>query len=264
MKRVKWVYLCTGILLIATVGTGAYFVIHRYKTSSSAPSTYGVPRSTKATPKQTPAQSSFDKQRYSLTDPASIWVVVNKKHSLQPQNYAPTDLAFPNLPLRVPGNESMQIRQVVLPDLAAMFADAKAAGAPMMVSSAYRSYSYQVSLYGTYVQQHGQADADTFSARPGFSEHQSGLAIDVEPADGSCDISECFANTVAGKWVAEHAYEYGFIMRYPADKVAITGYTYEPWHFRYVGKALATELHKQHIETLEEFFGISGGDYAPQ
>lgn len=172
---------------------------------------------------------------------------------------------MPNIPLRVPGNESMQVRQLISPALEQMFADAKSAGVPMMLSSGYRSYSFQTSLYNGYVKSHGQAEADTFSARPGFSEHQTGLAVDVEPLDGSCDVSQCFADTPSGKWVAAHAYEYGFIMRYPSDKVAITGYMYEPWHFRYVGKELAAEMRKQGVETLEEFFGVTGGTtYANQ
>ncbi len=204
----------------------------------------------------TPPKATFNKSRYSLTDPASLWVVVNKQRPLDPKNYVPTDLVTPNVPLRVPGNASMQIRAETGSAMEAMFAAAKAAGAPLMLSSGYRSYNYQVSLYSSYVTAHGQASADTFSARPGYSEHQTGLAFDVEPLDKQCDVDQCFANTPAGKWVAEHAYEYGFFIRYPADKVAITGYEYEPWHLRYVGKALALEMHNTHTETLEEFFGL--------
>jgi D-alanyl-D-alanine carboxypeptidase len=82
------------------------------------------------------------------------------------------------------------------------------------------------------------------------------LAFDAEPLDQKCDVDQCFADLPAGKWIAAHSYEYGFLLRYPADKVAVTGYQYEPWHLRYIGKALASELHKDHIKTLEEFFGL--------
>lgn len=191
-----------------------------------------------------------------MTEPTSLWVVINKTRPLTPQNYAPTDLVTPNVPLRVPGNETMQVRKEVADALETMFAAAKADQASMMLSSGYRSYSYQISLYGGYVNSSGKAAADTYSARPGFSEHQTGLAFDVEPFDQKCDVEQCFADLPAGKWIAAHAYEYGFILRYPADKVAVTGYTYEPWHLRYVGKPLANELHKDRIETLEEFFGL--------
>lgn len=199
---------------------------------------------------------AFDKRQYSLSQPTSIWVVVNKQRPLNPADYVPPDLTVPDVPLRVPGNDSMQLRQPAAQALEMMFAAAKSVGLPLMLSSGYRSYSYQVGLYGGYVKSMGQAGADAISARPGYSEHQTGLAADIEPLDEKCDVSVCFANLPAGKWLAANAYKYGFIMRYPADKVKITGYDYEPWHFRYVGVSLSTELHKLHIETLEEFFGL--------
>lgn len=220
------------------------------------------PKQTTKTP--TPAAITFDKARYSITDPTSLWVVVNKLRPLGPTNYAPHDLVVPNAPLRVPGNESMQLRAETAGALEAMFAASKAAGAPMMISSGYRSYSYQTSLYGGYVKSVGQAQADSVSARPGYSEHQTGLTVDVEPLDQKCGVEVCFGELPAGKWVAEHAYEYGFLLRYPADKVAVTGYSYEPWHLRYIGKDLAAELQRTHTATLEEFFDLPAApDYAP-
>lgn len=200
--------------------------------------------------------SVYDKNQYSLTNPDSIWIVVNKKRPLSPADYVPSDLTVPNVPLRVPGNESMQLRLAAARALEKMFAAAKSDNVPLMLSSGYRSYNYQVSLYGSYVKSVGRAGADAVSARPGYSEHQTGLAADIEPLDEKCDVSVCFADLPAGKWLSANAYKYGFIMRYPADKVKVTGYDYEPWHFRYVGSSLAAELHKLHIETLEEFFGL--------
>lgn len=202
---------------------------------------------------------TFDKTQYSTTDPASIWVVVNKVRPLNPLTYSPNDLITPNLPLRVPGNETMQLRTTAATALDQLFADAKLVSLNLMVSSGYRSYSYQVGLYNGYVSSMGKASADQLSARPGYSEHQTGLAVDVEPTSRKCELDQCFANTPEGQWLAANAYQYGFIIRYPADKVAITGYEYEPWHIRYVGIALATEMHKQGVETLEEFFSLPGG-----
>ncbi len=202
------------------------------------------------------APASFNKQQYSISAPASSWVVVNKERPLAPTNYTPADLVVPRVPLRVPGNESMQLRQPASQALETMFAGAHSAGIPLMLSSGYRSYSYQVGLYNGYVKSVGQSGADAVSARPGYSEHQTGLAADIEPLDEKCDVSVCFANLPAGKWLAANAYRYGFIVRYPADKTKITGYDYEPWHFRYVGIQLSTEMHKLHVETLEEFFGL--------
>lgn len=244
------------ILLIIIAGAAFFGLRSQHKSTDSQNTT----QATSSNAKQSAGtKDSFNKNQYSLTDPTSIWVIVNKVHPLQPKDYIPADLVIPSLPLRVPGNESMQMRQVTADALTKLFAGAKAADVPMMVSSGYRSYSYQVSLYGKYVQDEGQATADTQSARPGYSEHQTGLAVDVEPLDQQCDVDQCFGDLPAGKWLAANAYKYGFIIRYPSDKTSVTGYEYEPWHIRYVGVDLATEMHNKHIETLEEFFNVPGG-----
>ncbi len=243
-----------SIVLILIIG-GLGWRQHQAAKPSKAPTI--ITNTVKQAAGQIPA--SFDKNQYSTTDPNSIWVVVNKPHPLTPTSFAPTDLVMPNIPLRVPGNESMQVRAATATALEQLFAGAKQASLNLMLSSGYRSYNYQVSLYNGYVKSEGQTAADTQSARPGHSEHQSGLAADIEPASRNCEVDQCFAATPEGKWLAANAYIYGFIIRYPADKVAITGYEYEPWHIRYIGAPLATELHNQGIETLEEFFGVSGG-----
>lgn len=198
---------------------------------------------------------AFDKQQYSIDDPNSPWVVVNKKRQLSPKDYAPSDLVTPNVPLRTTGEE-MKLRKATADALQAMFADAKKAGLNLMLSSGYRSYNFQVGLYNRYVKEIGQASADTQSARPGYSEHQTGMAADIEPATRNCEVEVCFADTPEGKWLAANAHAYGFIIRYTPDKTAVTGYTYEPWHIRFVGTQLANELKVQNIETLEEFFGL--------
>jgi D-alanyl-D-alanine carboxypeptidase len=210
----------------------------------------------KTMPQQT---DSFNKDQYSLTDPTSIWVIVNKQHPLQPADYVPPDLTVPNVPLADPGAANMQMRAVTATALEQMFAGAKQQGINLRVVSAYRSYSYQQSLYNGYVASSGQAVADAESARAGYSEHQTGLSVDIGATDGICDLSQCFGSTPEGEWLAANSYEYGFILRYTADKEAITGYEYEPWHFRYVGTSLSEEMHKTGIQTLEEFFGVSGG-----
>ena len=119
-------------------------------------------------------------------------------------------------------------------------------------SSGYRKYDYQSQIYNNYVAEYGTETADTFSARPGHSEHQTGLAIDV------CQIDDSFAGTPEAIWLAEHCWEYGFIIRYPEGKQAITGYKYEPWHIRYVGSAVAKRIHDMGSDaTLEELYGIT-------
>jgi D-alanyl-D-alanine carboxypeptidase len=202
--------------------------------------------------------NSFDKQQHSTSSASSIWVVVNKPLSLDPQDYAPSDLVTPSVPLRVPGNESMQLRAEAASALEQLIAAAKAQGLDMMLASGYRSYAYQVNLYGGYVSSIGREAADRTSARPGHSEHQTGLAADLEPSTRDCELETCFGDLPEGKWLAENAYKFGFVIRYPADKVAITGYEYEPWHIRYVGTALSVELHKSG-QSMEEFFGLRGG-----
>ncbi|MDE7226139.1 MAG: M15 family metallopeptidase, partial [Ruminococcus sp.] len=129
-------------------------------------------------------------------------------------------------------------------------------GLSIWISSGFRSYETQSEIYNNYVYWNGQAIADTFSARPGYSEHQTGLAIDVNTIDDS------FAGTPEAIWLAENCTDYGFIIRYPQGKQDITGYKYEPWHIRYVGKEVAKALKDAAAAagdpnlTLEEYLGI--------
>lgn len=124
-------------------------------------------------------------------------------------------------------------------------------GISLSVISGFRSYARQNTLYQNYVQKDGKSKADTYSARPGHSEHQSGLAADIN------SLSQSFENTKEGKWLSSHCYEYGFIIRYPKGKEDETGYIYEPWHIRYVGEKLASILYNNgDWITLEDYFGI--------
>ncbi len=205
--------------------------------------------------KLVPKQAAFNKNLYSHSDPSSIWVVVNKQNPLNPVTYIPADLVFPTVPLRVPGNETMQLRRVAALAMEQMFAAAAKQSINLMLASGYRSYSYQTELYDGYVATQGKTVADAQSARPGYSEHQTGLAADVEPVSRNCEVEQCFATTPEGIWLANNSYKYGFIIRYPQNGQAITGYEYEPWHIRYIGVAAATEMHQNHVLTLEQFFG---------
>lgn len=123
-------------------------------------------------------------------------------------------------------------------------------GIDLYIVSGYRSYSLQQSIYSRYCYQDGRAAADTYSARPGHSEHQTGLAMDLNSLYAS------FAYTAEGRWLAANAYKYGFIIRYPKNKQSVTGYIYEPWHVRYLGKELAADVYKSGL-CLEEYFGIT-------
>lgn len=130
-----------------------------------------------------------------------------------------------------------------------MAAGAAAEGLNIFVASGFRSYDHQMRTYSRYVYYDGQENADTYSARPGFSEHQTGLAFDMNSVDDS------FAGTPEALWVEAHCYEYGFIIRYPKGKEDITGYQYEPWHVRYLGIDTAADVYNSGL-TLEEYLGI--------
>lgn len=252
-------------MTIIAAGAGFYALNqHHGQPTPTKKAASATATATPVTKKPTAASSSFDKTAHSLTDPTSIWIIVNKQHPLQPQTYAPNDLRYPNVSLRVPGQPEMQMRDEAATAIEKLFAGAAADGLKLQITTAYRGYSYQKTLYDGYVQTQGQSVADTQSARPGYSEHQTGLAADVRPQSGNCYLQQCFGDTPEGKWVAANAYKYGFIVRYQQGQESVTGYEYEPWHIRYIGVPLATEMHKDNIQTLEQFFGVSGGpNYAP-
>ena len=124
-------------------------------------------------------------------------------------------------------------------------------GISLFVASGFRSYEYQEDLYNAYVKRDGKEAADTYSARPGYSEHQTGLAADINAADSSFDDTE------EAKWLAENCYKYGFIIRFPKGKEQYTGYIYESWHLRYVGKDLAKKIHEAGDISLEEYYNLT-------
>ncbi|MFJ7953322.1 D-alanyl-D-alanine carboxypeptidase family protein [Lysinibacillus sp. NPDC096418] len=138
-----------------------------------------------------------------------------------------------------------------------MLAAAKQQGFDLVAFSGYRSFEYQTTLYNNYVKRDGVDAADRYSARPGYSEHQTGLAFDIgEKGKEDLWLTEEFGETAAGQWLFTHADEYGFILRFPQNKEHITGYMYESWHYRYVGTEIAKEIKKQDI-TLEEYLGVN-------
>ncbi|MBQ7638287.1 MAG: M15 family metallopeptidase [Clostridia bacterium] len=159
-------------------------------------------------------------------------LVVNKTYSV-PSSYGPGDLTD-------------ECREAFNTLVSAAAED----GLNIFVVSGYRSYSTQEGLYQRYCSRDGQERADTYSARPGHSEHQTGLAIDVN------SVSYSFADTAEGQWIAANSYKYGFIVRYGRDKESVTGYAYEPWHIRYVGVAMAQAIYDSGL-SLEEYLGIS-------
>lgn len=242
-------------VLLLTAAYGSFWFRFIRKTPLSPTSSTQTSEQALAT--QVPG---FDKNAHSATDPASLWVVVNKKHPLQPASFAPSDLVRVTVAARDADGQGLRMHSDAAAALQTMFETAKKDGITLYAISTYRPYAFQVNLYASYVRKLGQAEADKVSARPGHSEHQTGLALDIGGANPACDAEDCFGGTPEAEWLKANSYKFGYILRYTPDKVTTTGYASEPWHFRYVGPDLALEMHNQNIKTLEEFFGITGGD----
>lgn len=169
-------------------------------------------------------------------------MLVNKYHNLD-NDYVPNNLV--NV---INGNG--QVLNIVNNELTEMYNDAKELGLNLFAQSNYRSYSRQETLYNNYVKSKGQVAADRESARPGHSEHQTGLAIDfIIPGQ----TLEQFYLSNEFIWLKDNSYKYGFILRYPEDKENITGYIYEPWHYRYVGKEVAQYIYENDL-TFDEYY----------
>lgn len=184
--------------------------------------------------------------------PTDITVVVNKKIML-PDGYTPADLVEPKVPFIFKEKDDRRLmRKEAAAALEQLFAGAKTDGINLAGVSGYRSYATQKSLFDYYVKVQGEETARKYSAVPGTSEHQTGLAMDVSGIDGKCAAEDCFAKTPEANWLVAHAAEYGFIIRYPKGKESITGYNYEAWHLRYIGTSIAKKIAEKGI-TLEEY-----------
>lgn len=174
-------------------------------------------------------------------------LIANKTYAL-PQDFIPTN---PDQPVNA-DRSSTCLDKTLMSAWNTMLKDATAKGLNIYIASGYRSYNYQVNVYNRYVKSDGAAVADTYSSRPGNSEHQTGLCFDLNT------IEDSFQYTNEGKWVNDNCYKYGFCIRFPKGKDSATGYQYESWHLRYVGVDLATKLYNNgDWLSLEEYFGIT-------
>jgi D-alanyl-D-alanine carboxypeptidase len=185
---------------------------------------------------------------YDIDNAKSLQVVVNKKRALTPIDYFPR------------GKVKIGYVWVAKP-AADAYAQLKAAVSKqklgtLCINSGYRSYASQKAIHSSKVRQLGRTAGETLAARPGYSEHQTGLAIDISTTALGCRIGPFGASKASG-WIAKNAWQYGFIVRYPSNaKTKITGYVWEPWHLRFVGVELATNMQAQGITTLEEYFAL--------
>ena len=204
----------------------------------------------------TPAQATSLAWQ-SLTEPESRWIVVNKLRPLNPIKYIPKDLVAPKfgkLNANPYGRKLRKEASTAAYKLAmGMFQEGKGS---LIIQSAYRSYAEQSTIHARQVAKYGKKTGEALAARPGYSEHQTGWAMDVSARGQGCQIRVCFGRTIAGSWLAANAYKYGFIIRYPNYATPVTGYQYEPWHLRYVGKGLAMVMHDDRVSTMEKFFDL--------
>lgn len=248
------------LLIIAIIIAAAILALFVLRSEVKAPGPSNNQQPNEATQehktKSEKEPDTFNKQKHSIDEPGSIWQIVNKNRRV-PANYVPADLIVPDVTLRLArSSEQMKFRQIAEQDLIDMFKAARQDGVQLVFGSGYRSYALQKQFYDSYVARDGQEAADRYSARPGTSEHQTGLSFDVTSPSQTCHLEICFKDTPQGQWVEENAHKYGFIIRYLEGKEDVTGYQYEPWHLRYVGKELAAEVNKT-SQTLEEFFGLN-------
>lgn len=183
----------------------------------------------------------------------SVMVLVNKQRNL-PADYTPSDLVIPSIPFPFTGDEPRKyMRAEAALALEQLFAEAKNLKLDLFATSGYRSYDKQKSIFSRNVSSVGEEEANKTSARPGQSEHQTGLAMDVSSSKVGYNLVESFGATTEGIWLRENAHLFGFIIRYPKGKEQITGYSYEPWHLRFVGLEVAEYIYT-HGLTLEEYF----------
>lgn len=201
-------------------------------------------------PEETPTPAPAP--TYDVDTPSAITVVVNKQRAFNPIDWAPSDLVHP---AGIPNVWDHPIRAEAATALEQMYAAASAAGVPFTITSGYRDYHLQKSIYDGLVAQGGVAFADNDTARPGYSEHQTGLAVDLYGNEG-CQLAACFGETATGIWLRDNAYRFGYILRYPDGQQPVVGYTYEPWHFRYVGVEVSTAMHDRGVQNLEDFMGL--------
>ncbi|MEO0024032.1 MAG: hypothetical protein RL196_473 [Actinomycetota bacterium] len=182
---------------------------------------------------------------YDIDKASSLTVIVNKSRPLRPVKYGPAKFGSYNL--AKPASDALSKMRRAM---------AKAGAGELLLSSGYRGYANQKAIYASKVALLGLSAGQRLAAKPGYSEHQTGLAADLSAAGQGCSIQICFADTRAGKWLAKNAWRYGFVLRYPNGATKVTGYQFEPWHFRYVGTPLSREMHYAKATVLETYLRL--------
>lgn len=242
-------------VVIAVLIAAAGFGLYRYFTNRYDPQTITAPKST-ASAETSVSSSSTVELPSELTDINSMQYLLNKKYGVLSNTYVPSDLTDPENVTSTSG--VITVRSEVAAKLEEMVTAASNSGITILVSSGYVSYEEQEQLYLAQVAILNESGASTATPKAGYCENQLGLAVDLTDSSNTATQTVAFAETDAGKWLYEHAHEYGFILRYPQGKTSITGYDYMPWHYRYVGVDVATAMYNiSPDETMEEYYGIN-------
>ncbi|MGG2083433.1 M15 family metallopeptidase [Lysinibacillus pakistanensis] len=256
MKKSRLLLIIGAIISVALIVS--IFVVYNYKNKQVS----NEPEKQSLTTEPTKNDSVATEEPKKTTEKPSEPEQQPDENGYLPNQTLPTEPTYINgillankiypLPSTFAPRENKEARQA----LDKMLAAAKKQGFDFVAFSGYRSFDYQTTLYNNYVNRDGQAAADRYSARPGYSEHQTGLAFDIgERGKENLWLTEEFGETPAGQWLLTNAQDYGFILRFPKNKEDITGYMYESWHYRYVGVDIAKEIKKKDI-TLEEYLGV--------
>ena len=185
------------------------------------------------------------KPAYDTDTASSLTVVVNKMRPLNPLTYHPRKIGA--VELAKPAADAFLKMQA---------AAHKAGAGELKIDSGFRDFATQQDTYLHYTASLGMNKGENRAAKPGYSEHQTGLAADISATDQTCAIKICFSKTKAGRWLAANSYKFGFILRYPHGATSVTGYQFEPWHYRFVGKKLALEMHLAKAKVLETYLGL--------
>lgn len=244
IKIVRGVLIFLCVLLIV----GVWF---RINPAESSPSSATEPDADGEQVTPTPEPTALPVE---LTDPNSVTVLVNKTHSL-PADFVPASLVTPYV-LSI--SDVIQVNALAADQLKAMVNAANESGVTLYLTAGYISYETQDDYFEDRAGMVGEAEANKVIAKAGFSEHQTGLAFDFSDNASGTATTVAFAETDAGKWLIAHAHEYGFIMRYPEGKESITGYSYQPWHFRYLGADVTKAMHEISPDlTMEEYYKVN-------
>lgn len=250
--RVRFRFKVIAIVLVVLIVTGFNYLLSPM--AGQEPGEKG----TKATAGETtePAQqvnATPDTKGQAVDKTSEYLLLVNKKNKLSPK-YQPKDLVTLKQETNTAVTQYHQLRKKAAKAFYLLAKAAKKKGHTIVATTGYRPYEYQKSLFQTYSNKDGAKAANTYSAKPGYSEHQTGLAADVTSPSVGFTLDRGYGEKKEGKWLAQNAHKFGYIIRYPKGKEDVTGYEYEPWHIRYVGKTAAAKIYKKN-GTLEEYLG---------